>query len=85
MEKKYDANAFHTRKVNRITDEEMDRLNRKGVLEATNENIAKANDWVMVARESTRDLKYGRTMFSPSLDQLRRETMGEFYGSSIVD
>ena len=37
-------------------------------------------DWEMIGRE-----KYGRKMYCPKTKILRTQTMGEFYGTSVVD
>ena len=78
-----DSTAFIDRKLHRVPDVEMDRLGNKRVLPETDYKLA--DDWVMVIRESATDTKYGRIMYSKSLDQLRCPTMGEFYGTGIVD
>ena len=78
-----DANSFTDRKLNRIPKEEYDRLWAKGYLNESEHVLA--DDWVMVASEGVNDVKYGRSMYSPSLDRFRHQTMGEFYGSSTVD
>ena len=77
------STAFIDRKLHRVADVEMDRLGNKRVLPETDYKLA--DDWVMVIRESATDTKYGRVMYSKSLDQLRCQTMGEFYGTGIVD
>lgn len=76
-------NDFKDRRLNRIPKEEWERIRKNGLLESNEHELA--DDWVMVASESARDVKYGRLMYSPTLDQFRKQTMGEFYGSGIVD
>lgn len=49
------------------------------------EDINKANDWVMVAPKDSGWTKYGRLMYSPSLNRLRSQTFSEFYDGGIVD
>lgn len=78
-----DANSFTDRQLNRIPKEEYDRIWEKGYLKSEEHDLA--DDWVMVASETAGDVKYGRSMYSPSLDRFRHQTMGEFYGSSTVD
>jgi hypothetical protein len=78
-----DANSFTDRKLNRIPKAEYDRLWAKGYLPESAHELA--DDWIMVISEGAMDVKYGRNMYSPSLDQFRHSTMGEFYGSGIVD
>ena len=76
-------NDFKTRTLNRIPKEEWDRIRKNGLLESNEHGLA--DDWVMVVSESANDVKYGRLMYSPTLDKFRGQTMGEFYGSGIVD
>jgi len=78
-----DANSFTDRSLNRIPQLECERIRAKGYLESNQHDLA--DDWVMVASEDATDTKYGRNMYSPSLDRFRHQTMGEFYGSGIVD
>jgi hypothetical protein len=80
-----DAQAFIKRELNYISSVEWNRIKKKPLLKSTVEDIAKADDWVMVISEDANDVKYGRLMYSPTLDQFREQTMGEFYGSAIVD
>lgn len=74
---------FVDRGLNRLPASEMTRLKAKGWLESS--DYGAATDWVMVVSEDARDTKYGRYMYSPSLDKLRGQTMGEFYGGGVVD
>jgi hypothetical protein len=60
-------------------------LLEEGLLDCTPESITLADDWEIMFREGNSDTKYGRQMYSPSLNRLRSLTMGEFYGDGIVD
>lgn len=65
-----------------VKKEEWDRLWNKEVLKV--EDVDKADDWEAIVVEGN-DAKYGRMMYSPSLDLIRKQTMMEFYGNSVVD
>ena len=80
-----EAKEFKSRGLNRMPSKQMGDLRKKPLMLCTDKNIAMANDWVQVISEDASDTKYGRLMYSPSLDRLRGQTMGEFYGTSIVD
>jgi len=55
-----------------------------GILEP--EDIGMADDWMQATRKSSNGWnKYGRVMFSPTIERLRHQTMMEFYGDGIVD
>ena len=73
--------AFVKRPVTIVTTEQWRDMHVKGVLDADQHGAA--DDWIMISRE--RNSKYGRAMYSKKLDQVRCQTMGEFYGDGIVD
>lgn len=52
-------------------------LSEAGVLGLTDKELA--DDWITIHSKSAGWAKYGRSMFSPSLNRLRRMTMDEFY------
>lgn len=66
-----------------VESEEFDRIFAKGVLDPDDKRNLK--DWVMVSCKSIGWSKYGREMYSPSLDLFRCPDMSEFYGNSVVD
>lgn len=79
------AHAFKDLELHKMKKEDLKELRKKGILEATDQNILSADDWIQVISEEATDTKYGRLMYSPSLKVLRSTTMGEFYGTGIVD
>ena len=76
---------FKTRKLHKMPKDEFEALRNDGIIPCTNQNCELADDWMMVVPEDVTDVKYGRFMYSPSLNVLRHQTMGEFYGGGIVD
>lgn len=74
---------FKHRELNTIPHSEYVRIREKGYLGSEQHDLA--DDWVMVVSDKAGDVKFGRSMYSPSLDKLRHQTMGEFYGGGIVD
>ena len=56
---------------------------QKGVL--TEEGKSLADDWVTIHSKSRGWEKYGRSMYSPSLAQLRAQDFDEFYDGGVVD
>lgn len=84
-ENKQDCYAFKNRGLTRMPDAEMNRIRDNGLLSCDAKDVSLANDWVMVIRESADDTKYGRMMYSKTIDRLRDLTMGEFYGTGVVD
>ena len=69
--------------MRRLTEEEFKALQNKGILDSEDERDVK--DWVAVLYPTANDVKYGRVMYSSSLDLLRYQLFTEFYGNSTVD
>ena len=69
--------------MRRLTEDEFQTLKSKGILDAEDDKQVK--DWIPVLYPTANDVKFGRIMYSPSLDLLRNQTFSEFYGNSTVD
>ena len=81
----YNPHGFHVRTRQALSQEQWDKVSRKPILKLTEENIEKADDWIEVYPKEQGRNKYNRHMYSPSLEQFREMTMGEFYQGSVVD
>lgn len=77
---------FKTRGLNRVTEAQWKEFNSYTWV---SENEKEYNDpkynWIMCIPETSRDSKYGRRMVSVEYKLIRGLTIGEFYGSGIVD
>lgn len=75
--------GFINRKIKELPTLKFQTLQTKGVL--PQEEYTKADDWEVIVIEGCEDTKYARYMYSKSLERLRHQTIGEFYGAGIVD
>ena len=69
--------------MRRLTEEEFKDLQNKGILDK--EDNREVEDWETVLYPNANDVKFGRVMYSPSLNLLRHQSFIEFYGNSTVD
>lgn len=70
---------FKTQKKHPLTDE-IKRLPLTEIKDIPDINNTKKYNWVQVG-----DTKYGRSMYCTKTNIKRTQTMGEFYGTGIVD
>lgn len=66
-----------------MDDDYRDQLRTLGMLDEKDEGMA--DDWVTISYKSQGWAKYGRAMYSPTLNRLRAQSFDEFYDGGIVD
>ena len=57
----------------------------KGILSSKGDSKALAEHWVEATQKGSGWNKYSIYMYSPSIERLREQDMGEFYGRGVVD